>query len=132
MPSDPAQRPAYPGIPGPIDRVHFLDEQTRNRRESRRFSSSAFFGALVTGFPLCLLVTPVLFAIALLAVHLINLIAPLPPAVWTVLKAISFSLAIVFAILTRQVDQIPPEVRALIEQLGPFLGMRMAISRRLR
>ncbi|HJT81758.1 MAG TPA: M48 family metalloprotease [Chthoniobacterales bacterium] len=121
MPSDPEQRPAYPTIPGPIDRVHFLDEQKRNRRQSWRFSVLAFFGAVITGLPLCLLVTPVAFAVALLAAHIINFFLPLGPVIWTALKAISFSLVIVFAILTRQVDQMPPEVRMLIERLGPFI-----------
>ena len=111
----------YRRIPGPLDRVHFLDEQKRNRRQSWRFSVLAFFGALATALPLCLLVTPALFAITLLAAHAINLVWPLGPAIWTFLKTISFSLAIVFAIVTKQVDQMPPTVRALIDQLGPFI-----------
>ena len=121
MPSDSANRPVYPIVPGPLDRVHFLDEQKRNRRQSWRFSLLAFVGALATALPLCLLVTPVLFALALLAGYVVNIVSPLPQLVWTILKTISFSLAIVFAIVTKQVDQMPPEVRTLIEQLGPVI-----------
>jgi len=108
-------------IPGPLDRVHFLDEQQRNRRQSWRFSLLAFGGVVVTGLPLCFLVTPLLFALTLLAAHLIDIISPLEPSTWTALKAMSFSLAIVFAIVTHQVEQMPPAVGALIHQVGPFI-----------
>lgn len=59
-------------IPGPLDRVHFLDEQQRNRRQSWRFSLLAFAGIVAPGLPLCFLVTPLLFALTLLAAHIIS------------------------------------------------------------
>ena len=61
-------------VPGPTDRVHFLDEQRRHRRESWRFSLLAVVGGVVTGLPLCFLVTPVLLVLALLAAHLVDLV----------------------------------------------------------
>lgn len=116
-----AASPAFPPIPGPADRVHFLDEQRRNRRQSWRFSLFAFAGLLITGLPLCFLVTPFLFGGALLVAHLINLVAPLDASAWIALKAMAFSLPIVFAIVTHQVDKMPPATRDLIAQVAPFI-----------
>jgi heat shock protein HtpX len=112
---------AFPAVPGPLDRVHFLDEQRHNRRQSWRFSLLGFAGVVVTGLPLCFLVTPFLFALTLLAAHIIDIISPLEPSTWVALKAVSFSLAIVFVIVTHQVEQMPPTVGALVAQVGPLI-----------
>ena len=62
-------------IPGPVDRVHFEDEQRRYRRKSWRFSVFAAFAALTTGIPACVIVTPVIYALALLVAYIINVVA---------------------------------------------------------
>ena len=76
-----AVRPA--SIPGPVDRVHFEDEQRRYRRKSWRFSVFAALAALTTGIPACFIVTPLIYAFALLVAHIINVISPLSPATWS-------------------------------------------------
>jgi Zn-dependent protease with chaperone function len=70
-------------IPGPVDRVHFLDEQRRYRKASRRFSLLAFVAVLITGIPACIVVTPLVFTIVLLIGHIVNAIAP---ETWTWLR----------------------------------------------
>jgi len=70
-------------VPGPIDRVHFLDEQQRYRKASRRFSLLAFVAVLITGIPACIVVTPLVFTLVLLIGHVVNAISP---ETWTWLR----------------------------------------------
>ena len=67
-------------MPGPIDRVHFLDEQQRYRKASRRFSVLAFAAVLITGIPACVVVTPVVFTVLLTLWHIVNAISPVTAA----------------------------------------------------
>src|SRR4030095_4437167 len=76
-------------VPGPIDRVHFLDEQRRTRRASWRFSVFAVAAVALSGLPLCLLIYPPLFGLALIVVHAVDLVAPIPEGVWTALEQIA-------------------------------------------
>jgi hypothetical protein len=48
-----------------IDRIHFLDEQRRNRRRSLRFSVFTMVAVGLAGIPLCVLASPLLFGIVL-------------------------------------------------------------------
>jgi heat shock protein HtpX len=73
-------------IPGPVDRVHFIDEQQRYRNASRRFTVLALVGVLITGIPACIVVTPLVFTIVLTLGHIVNAIAPIPAATWTRLR----------------------------------------------
>jgi len=82
-----AVRPA--AIPGPVDRVHFEDEQRRYRRKSWRFSVFAALAAVTTGIPACVIVTPLIYAFALLVAYIINAISPLSPATWSSLQRLS-------------------------------------------
>jgi heat shock protein HtpX len=88
-PSDLSARSVEPGsrhVPGPVDRVHFLDEQQRYRRASRRFSLLALVGVLVTGIPACIVVTPIVFTIVLIIGHIVNAIAPISQDTWARLR----------------------------------------------
>jgi Zn-dependent protease with chaperone function len=76
-------------VPGPVDRVHFLDEQRRNRRASWRFSVFAFAAVALSGLPLCILISPPIFGLTLIVVHLIDLVAPVPPGVWDTLEQVA-------------------------------------------
>jgi len=73
-------------IPGPVDRVHFLDEQQRYRKASRRFSVLALIAVLITGIPACIVVTPIVFTVVLLVGHIVNAIAPISPETWARLR----------------------------------------------
>ena len=66
-------------VPGPVDRVHFLDEQRRYRRASRRFTALAALAVLVTGIPACIVVTPLVFTVLMTIGHIINAISPISP-----------------------------------------------------
>ena len=57
-------------VPGPIDRVHFLDEQQRYRNASRRFSVLAFVAVMITSIPACVVVTPLVFTVLLTVWHI--------------------------------------------------------------
>lgn len=91
MPPDvPTTRPAHgtpltqgasvsPLVPGPVDRVHFLDEQRRYRRASRRFTVLAAIAVLITGIPACIVVTPLVFTVLMTIGHIVNAISPISP-----------------------------------------------------
>ena len=66
----------------PLDRDSFLDAQRRNRRATWRLSALCVLAAVVMGIPLALIVTPLLYAVALIAADIINIFSPLPPALW--------------------------------------------------
>src|SRR5688500_8748248 len=76
----PALTRSTPGaVPGPVDRVHFLDEQRRYRRAPRRFTALAAFAVLITGIPACIVVTPLIFTVLMTLGHIINALSPIPP-----------------------------------------------------
>jgi len=76
-------------IPGPVDRVHFEDEQRRYRRKSWRFSAFAALAAVLTGIPACVVVTPLVYSFALLVAYIINAFVPLRPSTWTGLQTLA-------------------------------------------
>ena len=65
-----------------IDRIHFLDDQRRNRHRSRRFTVFAVVAVAVSGIPLCVIVAPLLLGPIIVAMHMADFVAPFPPAVW--------------------------------------------------
>jgi Zn-dependent protease with chaperone function len=83
-----AAAPATP-IPGPVDRVHFEDEQRRYRRKSWRFSAFAALAAVITGIPACVIVTPLVYSFALLVAYIVNAVVPLHPSTWTGLQRLA-------------------------------------------
>jgi Zn-dependent protease with chaperone function len=87
--SDPAKPAA---VPGPIDRVHFADEQSRYRRKSWRFSALAAIAAITTGIPACVVFTPVVYSFALLLAYIVNAISPLHPSTWTSLQKLALAI----------------------------------------
>ena len=73
-------------VPGPIDRVHFLDEQHRYRKASRRFSVLAFVAVMITSAPACVVVTPLVFTVLLTVWHIVNAVSPVSAAALTRLR----------------------------------------------
>jgi Zn-dependent protease with chaperone function len=69
--------------------VLFFDEQRRNRRASWRFSAFAVVAVLLSGLPLCLLLSPLLIALTVVIAHVIDVIVPIPLNVWTSLERIA-------------------------------------------
>ena len=70
---------------GPADRVHFLDEQRRNRRRSLRFGVFAVVAVAVAGIPLCVVIAPVALGLTIVVAHVVDLFAPLGPPEWDAL-----------------------------------------------
>jgi Zn-dependent protease with chaperone function len=74
---------------GPVDRVHFLDDQRRHRRASWRFSVFAVVAVALSGLPLCLLISPPLFGLTIIVAHLVDLIAPVPESWWSGIEQVA-------------------------------------------
>jgi Zn-dependent protease with chaperone function len=71
---------AAPGRFGPADRVSFLAEQRRRRRQTWRLSAICTVVVLVTGLPLSVVLTPAAYAVLLGTVRVTGLMAAMPPA----------------------------------------------------
>jgi Zn-dependent protease with chaperone function len=90
-----------------IDRVHFLEAQRRNRRRSLRFMVFAIVAVTLAGIPVCVLVAPLLFGLALVAAHLIDLVAPLGDATWERFHDLAFALPTLWARVRGRPVQVP-------------------------
>jgi Zn-dependent protease with chaperone function len=66
----------------PRDRESFLDAQRRNRHATWRLSAVCVLAAIAIGIPLALIITPLLYAVALIVADIISYFSPLPPAFW--------------------------------------------------
>jgi len=78
-----------PSFAGPVDRVHFADEQRRYRRKSWRFTAFAALAVLTTGIPACIVATPIIYAIVLVIAYIVNVFSPLSPATWASLERLA-------------------------------------------
>ena len=83
---DPAQAGRKFVLPNP---EAFFRAQARNRRATWRMSALCVFAALVMGIPLTLVLTPLLYAITLVAADVINYFSPLPPEFWRNVSSLS-------------------------------------------
>jgi Zn-dependent protease with chaperone function len=66
----------------PPDRESFLDAQRRSRHATWRLSAVCVIAAVVMGIPLSLMVTPLLYAVALTAADTLNYFWKLPAFFW--------------------------------------------------
>jgi hypothetical protein len=80
MIASPAREPGQPGRFAPADRVSFLAEQRRRRRETWRLSALCAAVVLVTGLPLSVVLTPAVYAVLLGTARVTGLLAAMPPA----------------------------------------------------
>ncbi len=60
----------------------FFSAQKRNRHATWRMSALCAFAALIMGVPLTLVLTPLLYGLALIAADIINYFSPLPQEFW--------------------------------------------------
>ncbi|MFN8523470.1 MAG: M48 family metalloprotease [Chloroflexota bacterium] len=67
---------------GPINRVSFVAEQRRHRRSTWQLSAICTLAVLITGLPLSLVMTPVVFAVALLVLVVTRPFTPNAAAAW--------------------------------------------------
>ena len=68
----------YTPIPGPENRESFLDAQARHRRASRWFTALSAFAIGLTGIPLSAVISPLLYAAAVIVSDLVNFVVPTP------------------------------------------------------
>ena len=69
------------GAGGPADRVAFFEEQRRNRRATWRLAWASVAAIVLTGIPVSLVITPLVYGVLLSVGELANLVHPLPGAV---------------------------------------------------
>src|ERR1700730_6159559 len=67
---------------GPLNPETFFAAQKRNRRATWRMSALCVFAAFIMGVPLTLVLTPLLYAMTLVAADIINYFSPLPASFW--------------------------------------------------
>jgi len=97
-----------------VDRRHFLDEQQRNRRKSRRFFVFAIVAVAVAGIPLCVVASPLIFGVVLIAANLWDLVSPLSADDWRALRRTAFALPEVWAAIRGRSAEIPWTSLALL------------------
>jgi len=98
----------------PAERVHFLDDQRRHRRLSRGSAVLVVAGLVVSGIPLCILISPVVIAGALLLSHIVGLVATLPPELSDRLYRASHILPLTWSALRQDDVTMPWRMLALL------------------
>jgi len=73
---------AWSHVPGPVNRESFIDSQSRHRRATWRLTAASAVAAIVTGIPMSIALTPVLYVLLVLFTWLVDLVAPVPQGVW--------------------------------------------------
>jgi Zn-dependent protease with chaperone function len=110
---------------GPRDRESFFDAQKRNRRATWRMSGLAVMSALVMGLPLTLVLTPLVYAVALIATQIVNYFFPLPPEVWRDVDGLG-------RLAARMADYVfnhkPVDTRTLVLGMAAVLGPGIVLS----
>ncbi len=120
---------AYPAVPGPTDRESFFAAQARHRRASGWFTLLAAVAIAMMGIPLSAVISPLLYAAAVIVVDLVNLLVPMPDLLRFVAESESGG----------PTGPVPPEVVALavVAVVGPgsvtlllsWLGVRRLFRR---
>ncbi len=72
----------YAPVLGPANRESFFAAQRRHRRATWKLTAGSAVAAIVTGIPLSLVLTPVLFATILILTRLLHIVVPVPDIVW--------------------------------------------------
>ena len=110
---------------GPRDRESFFDAQKRNRRATWRMSGLAVMSALVMGLPLTLILTPLIYAVALIVTQIVSYFFPLPPAVWRDVDELG-------RLAARVADYVfnhkPVDTRTLVLGMAAVLGPGIILS----
>lgn len=91
-PAAPRRVDAYAPIPGPVDRESFFAAQRRHRRATWKLTAACALGAVVTGIPLSLALTPVIFALVVIVTRLAHMVVAVPERVWDAYHWIGFTL----------------------------------------
>lgn len=101
-------RPYLP-MAGPADRESFFAAMRRHRRATWRMTIVCVFGAIMTGVPLSLIITPLLFSVIIIVTALVNIVVSVPAAVWDFYGAVVGVIIEIF----RQFDDTATDVQPL-------------------
>ncbi|MFI5104517.1 MAG: M48 family metalloprotease, partial [Terriglobales bacterium] len=110
----------------PRDPEAFFKAQKRNRRATWRMSALCVFAAFIMGIPLTLVLTPLLYAVTLLAAEIINRFSPLPPEFWQTLNGLAQLFVRVADYLINQRGTVDPQEIAIGLALTLLPGMVLA------
>ena len=108
----------------------FFQAQKRNRRGTWRMSALTAFAAFVMGIPLTLVLTPLLYAMALFAAEVFNrFISPLPPEFWQAANDLAKFGARIADFVFQQRGALDPQEIALglLLVLGPGMALAFAL-----
>jgi Zn-dependent protease with chaperone function len=76
---------SWPAVPGPANRVTFLDEQAARRTQARRFTAVAALSAAIVGLPLAMFLTPAAYLLVVLGLRMVPR-AMVPDATWNAVR----------------------------------------------
>jgi heat shock protein HtpX len=110
-------------VPGPVDRVHFLDEQQRYRRATRRFTALAAVAVLITGIPACIVVTPLVFTLLMTIGHILNAISPISPETLETLRGFGRSVSAAADTLDTSVNAGAVPAAAALVRIAFLIGV---------
>ncbi|HQZ91339.1 MAG TPA: M48 family metalloprotease [Thermomicrobiales bacterium] len=96
VPPPSAEASVYQPTLGPIDRESFFAAQRRNRRATWRLAAMSAVAAVLTGIPLSLVLTPLLFAVVLVVTRLLGLVVAVPDGVWSAYQWVGLALKRIF------------------------------------
>jgi Zn-dependent protease with chaperone function len=120
---DPAARNFSPRNP-----ETFFAAQKRNRRATWRMSALCAFAAFIMGIPLTLVLTPLLYALTLIAAQIIDHFSPLPPEFWQSANELAKLGARVADYVINQRGTVDPQELALGLALVLLPGMIVAFG----
>ncbi|HUG13668.1 MAG TPA: M48 family metalloprotease [Thermomicrobiales bacterium] len=78
----PSRQEEYSHILGPVDRESFFAAQRRHRRATWKMTAACALAAVVTGLPLSLALTPIIFAVIVILTRLAGFVTTVPVEVW--------------------------------------------------
>jgi Zn-dependent protease with chaperone function len=99
--------PAAAGRFAPADRVSFLAEQRRRRRQTWRLSALCTLAVAITGLPLSVVLTPIVYALLLGALRLGGAVIALPAPLWSGLRRVGGLLPSLFEAMGRSGAHVP-------------------------
>lgn len=79
---DALRRAGWTVVPGPANRESFYRAQRRHRRATWRLAFISAIAALLTGIPMSIALTPVLFALAVVFTWATGKLVPVPQEIW--------------------------------------------------
>lgn len=114
--------------PTPRDPETFFKAQQHNRRATWRMTALSVVAALLMGIPLTLVLTPFLYAVAMLVAEVINHFSPLPPEFWRAASNLAHLAYRVADVAINQRGTLDPQELAVALALIFLPGIALALA----